>query len=86
MTSGPLRKMRTRPETPVGYELPLGTSTLDLQSRIGGHVELRFENEILCANCGRKTKKSYSQGHCFPCSVPETVVVRSKLRGRTFSG
>ena len=68
MTRGPLRKMRTRPDTPVGYGLPLGESVMDLQTRIGGPVEFRFENEILCANCGRKTKKSYSQGHCFPCS------------------
>ncbi len=68
MTRGRLRKMLTRPETPVAYGLPLGESVMDLQPRIGGPIELHFAGEILCASCGRKTKKSYSQGHCFPCS------------------
>lgn len=68
MSSGPLRKMRTRPETPVAYSLPVGDALVDLQPRIGGPLEIHFEGEILCAGCGRSSKKSYSQGYCFPCS------------------
>jgi hypothetical protein len=60
--------MRTRPESPVAYSLPVGEALMDLQPCIGGRIELNFEGEILCAHCGRRTKKSYSQGHCFPCS------------------
>jgi hypothetical protein len=68
MITGPLRKMRTEPETPVSYRLPVGDSLVDLSERVGETLCLKFEGEILCANCGRKTRKSYSQGHCFPCS------------------
>ncbi len=68
MSLGPLRKMRTRPETPVAYSLPVGDELVDLQPRIGGRLEIHFEGEILCAGCGRPGKKSYSQGYCFPCS------------------
>lgn len=35
---------------------------------IGRPIEVHFTGNIHCVNCGRKTKKSYSQGYCFPCS------------------
>lgn len=60
--------MRTTAESPVTYELPVGDNTVDLHPLIGHTIELRFEGEILCSHCGRKTRKSYSQGYCFPCS------------------
>jgi hypothetical protein len=60
--------MRTTGAPPVTYTLPLGDATVDLQPVIGHNMELRFEGEILCSHCGRKTRKSYSQGYCFPCS------------------
>ncbi len=34
---------------------------------IGEDMTLEFLNEINCVSCGNKTKKSYSQGHCFMC-------------------
>ena len=69
MTTGPLRKMRTRPEQPVAYRLPVGEALIDLQERIGESIYLEFSGRIECSNCGRVTKKSYSQGFCFPCSM-----------------
>ncbi|MED7789212.1 DUF2797 domain-containing protein [Francisella sp. 19X1-34] len=34
---------------------------------IGKNLKIEFLNEINCVSCGTKTKKSYSQGHCFMC-------------------
>lgn len=68
MSTGALRKMRTTPERPVEYRLPVGDALVDLKPRIGETISMSFDGRIECANCGRVTKKSYSQGHCFPCS------------------
>lgn len=34
---------------------------------IGKNIKIEFLGEINCVSCGTKTKKSYSQGHCFMC-------------------
>lgn len=72
MTSGNLRKMRVEldPEDPtksVEYFLPLGEQEISLNPYIGKTLKLEFVGAITCQHCGRKTKKSFSQGYCFPC-------------------
>jgi len=54
-------------ETPVHYSLPLGDETVPLNPLLGQRLGLRFEGEIACVNCGRATRKSFSQGYCYPC-------------------
>ena len=34
---------------------------------IGKNISLQYSGEINCIACGRKTNKSYGQGHCYPC-------------------
>jgi len=60
--------MHTAVASPVTYGLPLGDAVIDLRPFMGHDMELRFESDILCSHCGCKTRKSYSQGYCFPCS------------------
>lgn len=50
------------------YQLAIGEQSLPLNGLLGKQVNLRFSGKIFCQNCGRATKKSYSEGHCFPCS------------------
>lgn len=64
---GNLSKMRATLGSPAQYQLPLGDQLLDLNPLIGQTLKLTFDGEINCDNCGRRTKKSFSQGHCFPC-------------------
>lgn len=64
---GNLAKMHASLDQTVQYQLPLGEQRLDLNPLIGGHLQLRYSGEINCSHCGRRTNKSYSQGHCFPC-------------------
>ena len=65
---GNLDKMVAQAEAPVQYSLPLGEQLLPLNRLLGKSVGLRHNGTINCTACGRVTKKSYSQGHCFPCS------------------
>ena len=64
---GALSKMGTRLEQPVQYSLRLGEQDLDLNALLGQGVRLGYLGAIHCSHCGRKTKKSFSQGYCYPC-------------------
>ena len=61
----------------VQYQLPLATINSDtaekqsiaLNSIIGKTLTLNFHGTIACKHCGKRTKKSYSQGFCYPCMI-----------------
>jgi len=72
MLTGTLRKMRAELGTEnhpdeVNYFLRVGEQELPLNPYIGQQLKLEFLGNIECKNCGNKTKKSFSQGFCFPC-------------------
>jgi len=67
LVSGLLRKMRAEINSPVAYHLPVGEAEIYLNDLIGARVRLQFEGAITCLHCGRKTKKSFNQGFCYPC-------------------
>jgi len=52
---------------PVQYQLPIGDELLPMNEHIGHAIKLSYQSEINCIACGRKTNKSFAQGHCFPC-------------------
>jgi hypothetical protein len=64
---GTLSKMKSTLGDVVEYYLPIGEEQLALNPFIGKHLKLTHTGNIFCDACGKKTKKSYSQGHCFPC-------------------
>lgn len=51
----------------VQYRLPVGEEEIELNAFIGKTLTLTHTGNIFCCSCGKKTKKSYSQGHCFVC-------------------
>lgn len=59
--------MKTELNNPVQYELPLGNELLALNPLLGKTLSLKFSGDIHCIHCGRKTKKSFNQGYCYPC-------------------
>lgn len=72
--SGHLKKMRTHAADDVGssgrpvhYQLPVGEALIDLNPLLGHTIKLSYTGVINCQNCGRKTKKSFNQGFCYPC-------------------
>ncbi|PKG54609.1 DUF2797 domain-containing protein [Vreelandella arctica] len=51
----------------VTYHLRAGEHRVALNERIGEPLSLRWTGAIACTHCGRATKKSFAQGHCYPC-------------------
>lgn len=69
---GNIKKMQavlSTPESdqPVQYQLPIGDELVAMNEHIGQIIKLSYKDEINCVACGRKTKKSFAQGHCYPC-------------------
>ena len=54
---------------PVGYGLNfVDQDDFQLNPYLGQQLTLRWHGQIQCQHCGRETKKSFSQGYCYPCS------------------
>ena len=66
-TVGKLRKMRVEEGDPIQYTLPLGDESVAVNPLLGNTIVVRHTGDIHCVSCGRKTAKSFNQGHCFPC-------------------
>ena len=64
---GALHKMQVDLESPVKYRLNLGGSSVNLHELLGKRIRLTSLQAIHCIHCGRETKKSFSQGYCYPC-------------------
>jgi Protein of unknown function (DUF2797) len=67
LASGPIDKLRSRLVRPVDYALPLGTAEVPLNVHIGSRLRFEYLGLITCCYCGRRSKKSFAQGFCFPC-------------------
>lgn len=55
------------PDGKVSYQLNLGDHSVNMNDLLGQKVSLQFDGVINCTHCNRVTKKSFSQGFCFPC-------------------
>jgi hypothetical protein len=67
--SGSIQKMHTHLNKGIAqYQLPIGERLLNMNDLVGEEITLSFNHTIHCSHCGKKTNKSYSQGHCYPCS------------------
>lgn len=51
----------------VNYRLSLGSDEVVLSESLGSKISIQSNGVITCIHCGKSTKKSYSQGYCFPC-------------------
>lgn len=47
----------------------LGDESYPLAEQIGKQVRFSFLGEIRCLECGSRTRKSWQQGHCYPCTL-----------------
>lgn len=71
---GFLRKMSSEvpeggcsPENRIQYFLRINDESIPLNEHIGREITLTHLGRIECVECGRATKKSFSQGYCYPC-------------------
>jgi hypothetical protein len=66
--TGDIQKMHTTLEgSHAIYRLPIDNDLVAMNGLVGQKISLKFNGEITCSNCGRTTRKSYSQGFCYPC-------------------
>jgi len=88
--TGTLKKMRVEATAPVTYCFTDGwwekdnrVDDLTVNGFLGKNLMIRFTGEIHCTICGRKTKKTFGQGFCFPCSQSraeaDICIVRPEL-------
>jgi hypothetical protein len=67
----------------VQYMLGFSEQSVDMNSLIGQEIQMSWQQEINCMNCNRKTKKSFSQGYCFPCMQKlarcDTCIIKPEL-------
>ena len=78
--SGSLLKMNTQLKSTVEYELPIGNQLVELNQFLGKYVKFKWNNDIYCIICGRKTNKSFAQGYCYPCFISRPEVSECILR------
>lgn len=64
---GNIVKMRTELAEPIRYYLPVGSHEVDMNALLGHQIRLRFDGQINCICCGKRTKTSFGQGFCFSC-------------------
>ncbi|MFC4766361.1 DUF2797 domain-containing protein [Effusibacillus consociatus] len=64
---GFLSDLEHEPNEPVQYYLPLDRERVPLNPYIGHEIELRYLGEKACCTCGRKAKKLFNNGYCYPC-------------------
>jgi hypothetical protein len=64
---GSLSKMAVRLGETAQYAFRLDEQEVPVNPLLGKRVRLEYLGAIHCTHCGRKTKKSFSQGYCYPC-------------------
>jgi len=64
---GTMAKMRVALASPVTYDMPLGDQLIAVNPLVGSDIRLHYKGAIHCLHCDRLTKKSFSQGYCYPC-------------------
>ncbi|MDN3552689.1 DUF2797 domain-containing protein [Halomonas almeriensis] len=59
--------MAVEPGSPARYTLIAGADRVPLADWLGATLLLDWTGAIACTHCGRATRKSFGQGHCYPC-------------------
>ncbi|MCC6937485.1 MAG: DUF2797 domain-containing protein [Flavobacteriales bacterium] len=70
----PLGKMFSGLEETVHYALPFSPA-VELAPYIGEQFAVRATGVLSCVSCGKRVKKLFAQGFCYPCftSAPEAA-------------
>lgn len=67
----------------VKYTLRAGEQRLALNDYLGEPLQLEWTGGIACSHCGRATRKSFAQGHCYPCfkrlARCDTCIIKPEL-------
>lgn len=64
---GFLRELTHYMENYVRYTLNVDVADFSLDKALGEVISITHTGEKRCINCGRKVKKLYQSGYCYPC-------------------
>ncbi|WP_067933676.1 DUF2797 domain-containing protein [Alicyclobacillus kakegawensis] len=64
---GYLRELTHQATQPIYYRLHTDDDSLVVNAALGRSIRIRFLGDKACIHCGRKVKKLYQNGYCFPC-------------------
>lgn len=83
--SGNIRKMRSKLEDEVQYELPLYNvlepgELVSMNKLIGQDISIRFEHVINCVVTGKKIKKPYGEGMSYDAFMSSPMASPSIIR------
>lgn len=67
--SGVLQGLSHRYNEPVHYAISLKEEAVEMNTFIGNTIQLEHNGAIECVACGRKIKKTYNSGYCYPCFI-----------------
>ena len=72
--SGNISKMLSNHTEPISYKIPIDDNLIPISDFLDSIIDINFNGSINCVICGNKTKKSFFQGHCYPCFInsPQT--------------
>jgi Protein of unknown function (DUF2797) len=72
--TGYLHTLTPEPADPVEYRIRLDEAEIPLNPALGRTIRIAFQGEKACIHCGRKIKKTFASGFCYPCftTLPET--------------
>ncbi|MCL6598012.1 MAG: DUF2797 domain-containing protein [Alicyclobacillus macrosporangiidus] len=65
--TGYLRELDHHPSDPVWYRLVMGETVYDMNDLLGRRIAITFTGDRACIHCGRRVKKLYNNGYCYPC-------------------
>ena len=60
--------MQTKYGDPIEYALLLDALRIPLNEYLGRSILLDFTGVVRCVTCNRKVRKTYNDGHCWPCT------------------
>ncbi|MBS0001221.1 MAG: DUF2797 domain-containing protein, partial [Cyclobacteriaceae bacterium] len=72
--------MRIEPDKPVHYFLKLGGNEIFMNALVGQKISIRYKGIIHCIVCGRRIKKIYGEGFCYPCFISSPLNSECILR------
>lgn len=64
---GTMHPLSHQGQQPVEYFFRLGEDEVPLNHYLGKNIQIDYLGKIHCIYCGRRTKKSYNGGSCYPC-------------------
>jgi len=68
LAEGLLHKMRVELKDEVNYSLNLSNQLL-MNDLIGKNISLKWTGKIVCSNCEKSIKKTFSDGLCYNCFI-----------------